>query len=135
MNAPLATPLDDQRTSHRLPWQLSVTEYIAGYPQRALAFDLSPEGLQLRRLHAPDSGVRSPRPDEKIGLEFVVPGSDEIIWAVGEVRFTRCDGLFHRSGVLIRNIAGLHAKLLRDFLASIAPRGLAVAHRPVSHCA
>ena len=87
----------------------------------AIAVDLSPRGLRIRR---PVTG-RMPR---TVQLELEIPGIDELLWAVGEVRYDRLHspahtpargipGLVRTCGIHILAAASYHRRLLREYVA------------------
>lgn len=83
--------------------------------------DLSALGLRLERLFDPALASRF------VQLEIELPGTDEIVWARGEVIFARLtpmggrhpDGqprLRCRAGIRIDRVAGQERRLLRDYV-------------------
>lgn len=71
--------MSNQRRSGRAPLDIYLNKYVAGVPYMARALDIGPEGLRLNKLIEPD---RSPR---RVGLQFQLPGSEEVIYAEGEL--------------------------------------------------
>jgi hypothetical protein len=102
---------DDRRTDPRLQLQLYLNEYIKDRPYRALAVDISEQGLAVHKLTEP---VVPHAP--KVGLEIVLPGTNEIIWAAAESRFEAVGPDFHFSGLRFCAMARKHRHLLRDYV-------------------
>ena len=101
----------NRRNSYRIPVQMFLNEYVADTPYRCMSANVSPTGLYLNRLLQP-VGRSSPI----VGLEFELPGTNEMIWARGEVRYDTFDPYFHGTGVQITGIALAHQRLLRDYV-------------------
>src|SRR5262245_2447007 len=71
--------MSDKRRSTRAPLDIYLNKYVGGVPYLARTADISPEGLRLARLIEPEHRGR------RVGLQFQLPGSEEIIYAEGEV--------------------------------------------------
>jgi hypothetical protein len=89
--------------------------------RHAVLLDLSALGVRIERLFDPALATRI------VQLEIELPGTDEIVWARGEVTFAQLtplggrhpDGqprLRCRAGVRIDRIAGCERRLLRDYV-------------------
>lgn len=101
----------DRRFSPRVRVEMFLNQYVRDLPFRALATNLSPWGLQLRKLverNAPLSRI--------VGVEFELPGTGELIWARAEPRFDALDSDFQTSGLLFTAMASKHERLLRAFV-------------------
>jgi hypothetical protein len=101
----------NRRNGYRIPVQMFLNEYVADNPHRCMSVNLSPEGIYLNRLIQPVH-----RRNPVVGLEFELPGTSEVIWARGEVRYDSLDPYFHGTGVEITGIAQSHRRLLRDYV-------------------
>jgi c-di-GMP-binding flagellar brake protein YcgR len=73
------TFVTDKRKRNRAPLDIYLNKFISGVPYMTRASDISREGLGLSRLIEPQ------QPDKRVGLQFQLPGSDEVIYAEGEV--------------------------------------------------
>ena len=71
--------MSEQRKVGRAPLDIYLNKYVSGVPYLARSRDISPEGIRLARLLEPDVAQR------RIGLQFQLPGSDEVIYAEGEM--------------------------------------------------
>jgi len=89
--------------------------------RHASLLDLSALGVRLERLFDPAVASRV------VQLELELPGTDEIVWARGEVTFAHLtpmggrhpDGqprLLCRAGIRIDRVAGCERRLLRDYV-------------------
>jgi len=89
--------------------------------RHASLLDLSALGVRLERLFDPALASRV------VQLELELPGTDEIVWARGEVTFAHLtpmggrhpDGqprLLCRAGIRIDRVAGNERRLLRDYV-------------------
>src|SRR5678809_1280239 len=69
----------EKRRRARAPLDVYLNKYVGGVPYMARGKDISRDGLQLAHLIEPSLGAK------KVGLQFQLPGSDEVIYAEGEV--------------------------------------------------
>jgi hypothetical protein len=102
---------DDRRLTPRFPVHASLNEYVKDRVYRALALDVSEKGLAIRTRSGsliPHSGV--------VGVEVVLPGTSEIIWASAEPRFHAVGPSSHSSGLHFVAMARAHERLLRDYV-------------------
>lgn len=109
----------NRRSGIRIPLQLFMNEYVKDTPHRCMAVNLSPTGIYLNRLLLPE-----PRPTEVVGLEFELPGTAEVVWARGEVRYDQRDPYFHGTGVEFTGIPRRHHRLIRDYVMEERARQL-----------
>ena len=71
--------MSDKRKNTRVPLDIYLNKYMKGVPYLAHAADISQEGVSLSRLIEPSHDAR------RVGLQFQLPGSEEVIYAEGEV--------------------------------------------------
>lgn len=71
----------ERRTNRRAPLDILANRFLDGYPYLCRATDISRRGMKLHRFNEPDATSRF------VGLQFQLPGSEEIITASGEVVF------------------------------------------------
>ena len=71
--------MSDKRRQKRVPLDIYLNKYMGGVPYMARTADISPEGMRLARLIEPEHRGR------RVGLQFQLPGSEEVIYAEGEV--------------------------------------------------
>jgi hypothetical protein len=71
--------MDEQRRSGRASLDILLNKYVGGVPYTARARDISADGVRLARLLEPEQTGR------RVGLQFQLPGSAEVIYAEGEV--------------------------------------------------
>ena len=71
--------MSDKRKNARVPLDIYLNKYMGGVPYMARAADISQEGVSLARLLEPEKDAR------RVGLQFQLPGSEEVIYAEGEV--------------------------------------------------
>ena len=102
----------DRRRGFRISTNMFFNEYIADRPYRALAGNLSETGVLLNRVKS----ARAKRPCTSIvGLEFQLPGTNETIWARGEICSSSRDPLFDIDHVRFTDMPKVHARMLRDY--------------------
>lgn len=71
--------MDEQRRSARAALDILLNKYVSGVPYTARTRDISTDGVRLARLLEPE------RTGRRVGLQFQLPGSNEVIYAEGEV--------------------------------------------------
>ena len=71
--------MSEKRKAKRVPLDIYLNKYMGGVPYMARASDISQEGLSLARLIEPQ------HQGKRVGLQFQLPGSEEVIYAEGEV--------------------------------------------------
>jgi c-di-GMP-binding flagellar brake protein YcgR len=71
--------MGEQRRTGRAQIDILLNKYVAGVPYTARAQDISPGGVRLARLLEPEHAGK------RVGLQFQLPGSPEVIYAEGEV--------------------------------------------------
>jgi len=101
----------DRRGDHRLSTQLFLNEYVDDDGRRSLVRDISVRGVRLQRLASLSRMQR-----RAVGLELVLPGTSEVIWARAEPRFERLDTNFEWRGLMFAGMARKHMRLLSDYL-------------------
>jgi hypothetical protein len=76
---PLGGWMSEQRKTERAPLDVFVNKYVGGVPYMNRARDIGQDGVRLGRLIEPTQAGR------RVGLQFQLPGSEEVIYAEGEV--------------------------------------------------
>lgn len=71
--------MSDKRNKTRARLDVYLNKYVQGVPYMARASDISTEGLSLANLIEPYHAGK------RVGLQFQLPGSEEVIYAEGEV--------------------------------------------------
>src|SRR5689334_20673929 len=95
----------DRRYGHRVPLEMYLNTYIEDRPQRGFTINLSETGLYLNML------TRAPMPPKTtIGLEFVLPGQRDSIWAAGEMCYDALDDYFYGNGIRFVAMASKHER-------------------------
>ncbi len=113
----MRTEKRDRRTSNRKKIDLFVNKFMNGYPYLCRATNISRTGIRLARLQEP-LPASAPR---YVGLQFQLPGSQQIITASGElVSDDQEDG---ELGVRFTGLPDASAADLDRFLASSSGRG------------
>ena len=110
MSTELATP--ERRGGRRQPVDLLINRFLNGYPYLCRATDISRTGMRLVPLLEP---LDAPR---YMGLQFQLPGSDDVITASGEAVFVA--GTRGAVGVRFTRLPAGSAAVLDRFMASCA---------------
>jgi hypothetical protein len=100
----------DRRYLHRLPLEMYLNTYVADRPSRGFTSNLSESGL---------------------GLEFNLPGTSETIWAAGQYCYDEVDDYMNGSGIRFVAMAGLHERLLREYLREARRKRWSGPRRPM----
>ncbi len=102
----------NKRKQDRVPLDIYVNKYMAGVPYMARASDISREGVGLAHLIEPDINGR------RVGLQFQLPGSEEVIYAEGEIVREWVDlADTEGSGVKFTLLTERHKKLIDQYVA------------------
>ncbi|MFN3201859.1 MAG: PilZ domain-containing protein [Bradymonadia bacterium] len=109
------TPIgrDDLRSCGRVPLDIYVNQVIDGQPFIARARDLSPFGLRVGSILTPETRDRA-----RIALEFMLPGSDEVIWAPVEPVHRK--GPPGTTGFRFVRMARRHARMIESYIQAAA---------------
>jgi len=105
--------MSDKRNSKRAPIDIYLNKYMGGVPYMNRASDISPEGLSLAQLIEPQHHGR------RVGLQFQLPGSEEVIYAEGEVvrEWAELDtARRERSGVRFTLLTERHRRMIDDYV-------------------
>jgi hypothetical protein len=76
----------DRRTSSRHGVDLLLNRFVNGYPYLCRATDISRGGMRIVPLNQPAQATRF------MGLQFQLPGSDDVVTASGEMTVASSDG-------------------------------------------
>jgi hypothetical protein len=113
---------DNRRVDDRLPMALFLNQYVEERLQRVVTSNLSPTGMHVHRVYNPRVPERPfSREHRFVQVELALPGTGEVIWARGEVRHDELvlsdeAPLVHGTGILLRDMARGHRRLLMDWL-------------------
>jgi hypothetical protein len=105
--------MSDKRKSRRAPLDIYLNKYMGGVPYMSRAADISQEGVSLARLLEPQHAAR------RVGLQFQLPGSEEIIYAEGEVVREWVEAATarrERSGVRFTLLTERHKKMIDAYV-------------------
>lgn len=105
--------MSDKRKNNRVPLDIYLNKYVAGVPYMARAADISSQGLGLARLIEPELHGK------RVGLQFQLPGSEEVIYAEGEVvrEWIDQDSEGEGAGVRFTLLTERHRRLIEQFCA------------------
>jgi hypothetical protein len=102
----------EKRKRARAPLDVYLNKYMGGVPYMARGKDISREGVQLAHLIEPSSTQK------KVGLQFQLPGCDEVIYAEGEVVREWVGSDDHDgSGVRFTLLTERHQRLIEEYVA------------------
>ncbi len=103
--------MDEQRRSDRAALDILLNKYVSGVPYTARTRDISPDGVRLARLLEPD------RIGKRVGLQFQLPGSSEVIYAEGEVvrEWVEAEAA-HTHAVKFTLLTERHRRAIREYV-------------------
>jgi len=104
--------MSNKRKNGRVPLDIYVNKYMGGVPYMARVADIGAEGVSLARLIEPEQ--RS----QRVGLQFQLPGSEEVIYAEGEVvrEWVEAAPRHERSGVRFTLLTERHRRMIDDYV-------------------
>jgi hypothetical protein len=101
----------ERREEPRIRLEMFLNQYVNDGCYRALGVNLSYTGLYLQKLVEPVL-----RHSRVVGLEFELPGTNEIIWACAETRFNSIAEDFQLTGLRFTAMATKHERLVREYV-------------------
>jgi hypothetical protein len=105
----------NKRKSTRVPMDIYLNKFIGGVPYMVRAADISSEGVSLAHLIEPQHHKR------RVGLQFQLPGSEEVIYAEGEVvREWLSPKAADGSGIRFTLLTERHRRLINRFIETNA---------------
>ena len=103
--------MSENRKNPRAPLDIYVNKYIQGVPYMARTSDISPEGLSLAHLIEPQHAGK------RVGLQFQLPGSEEVIYAEGEIVREWVGAADHGgSGIRFTLMTERHRKMVSSYV-------------------
>jgi hypothetical protein len=100
----------DRRTADRRPVDLLINRFLNGYPYMCRATDISRSGMRLVPMLEPTEAPKY------MGLQFQLPGTDDVITASGEAVFVA--GERGAVGVRFTRLPSESAALIDRFLSA-----------------
>lgn len=105
--------MSEKRKHNRVALDIYLNKYVAGVPYMARTADISREGVALANLIEPDlSGKR-------VGLQFQLPGSEEVIYAEGEIVREWLSTGAEGSGVKFTLLTERHRRLIDTYVTNL----------------
>jgi|SRR3954471_14195442 hypothetical protein len=102
----------DRRSDDRRPVDLLINRFLNGYPYMCRATDLSRTGMRIVPMLEPQEAPKF------MGLQFQLPGTDDVITASGEAVFEA--GERTAIGIRFTRVPSASAALIDRFLAQQA---------------
>ena len=109
--------MSDKRNTRRAPLDIYLNKYISGVPYMTRCSDISQEGVNLAHLIEPQHGGK------RVGLQFQLPGTDEVIYAEGEVVREWVDSSQQGSGVRFTLLTERHRRMIDKYIKRHARAG------------
>jgi hypothetical protein len=102
--------MKEKRKTGRAPLDIYLNKYVSGVPYMARTSNISPEGVSLSQLIEPQHLCK------KVGLQFQLPGSAEVIYAEGEVVREWAESKHEGSGVRFTLLSQRHRQMISAFV-------------------
>ena len=103
--------MSDKRKKNRAPLDVYLNKYVGGVPYMARAADISSEGLSLAHLIEPQHHKK------RVGLQFQLPGTEEVIYAEGEIVREWLGEDVEGSGVRFTLLTERHKRLIDTYVS------------------
>ena len=103
--------MSDKRKKNRAPLDVYLNKYVGGVPYMARAADISTDGVSLAHLIEPQHHKK------RVGLQFQLPGTEEVIYAEGEVVREWLGSDVEGSGVRFTLLTERHRRLIEGYVA------------------
>ncbi len=101
----------DKRGVRRVPLDIYLNKFLDGVPYLARSRDISMEGIYLTRLIEPRFRGR------RVGLQFQLPGSEEVVYAEGEIARDVERASTEGIGVRFTLLTERHRKLIERYVS------------------
>ena len=103
--------MSNQRKKARAPLDVYLNKYVGGVPYMARANDISADGLSLAHLIEPQHHRK------RVGLQFQLPGTDEVIYAEGEIVREWLGDSTEGSGVRFTLLTERHRRMIESYVS------------------
>ncbi len=105
--------MSEKRKHNRVPLDIYLNKYVAGVPYMARTADISREGVALANLIEPDQSGK------RVGLQFQLPGSEEVIYAEGEIVREWLSTGNEGSGVKFTLLTERHRRMIEQYVTAL----------------
>jgi PilZ domain len=102
--------MSDKRKNTRVPLDVYMNKYVAGVPYMARTSNISRDGVSLAHL------IEPAQHGSRVGLQFQLPGSEEVIYAEGEIVREWLDSSAEGSGIKFTLLTERHKKLINQYV-------------------
>lgn len=103
------------RKSPRVPVDVFVNKFIDGTPYLCRTTDISAEGIYVGALIEPDAAAANEEP-ATIGLQFQLPGTEEVIYAEGEIVRAQERKRTRGYGIRFTHLARRHQQIIEQYV-------------------
>lgn len=106
----------EQRKTERAPIDMYLNKIIDEARHLARATDISTEGIWVSKILEPDTAARN------VGLEFQLPGTDEVINAAGEIlrEESRSAGRVDGTAIRFTHMAHRYRRMIEVYVSRVA---------------
>jgi hypothetical protein len=102
--------MKESRKTERASIDIYLNKYVSGIPYLARMEDISRDGMRLAHLIEPRHDAK------RVGLQFQLPGSDEVIYAEGEVVQEWAEASQPGSSVRFTLLTERHRRMIDTFV-------------------
>ena len=103
--------MDKRMGGRRAPLDIYLNKFLDGVPYLARSRDISLEGIYLTRLLEPRFRGR------RVGLQFQLPGTDEVVYAEGEITRDAERAATEGIGVKFTLLTDRHRKMIEKYVS------------------
>jgi len=104
------------RKNPRVALDIFLNKFIEGTPYLCRTTDISAEGMYVGVLIEPELAAANETDGQVIGLQFQLPGTEEVIYAEGEVVRSQQKKRAKGYGVRFTHLARRHQQLIEQYV-------------------
>jgi c-di-GMP-binding flagellar brake protein YcgR len=104
------------RKNPRVALDIFLNKFIEGTPYLCRTTDISAEGMYVGALIEPELAAANETDGQVIGLQFQLPGTEEVIYAEGEVVRSQQKKRAKGYGVRFTHLARRHQQLIEQYV-------------------
>lgn len=104
------------RKSPRVALDIFMNKFVEGTPYLCRSTDISAEGIYVGALIEPGLAAHNETDGQTVGLQFQLPGSDEVIYAEGKIMRAQDRKRTTGYGVKFTFLARRHQQLIETYV-------------------
>ena len=104
------------RKSPRVSLDIFLNKFVEGTPYLCRTTDISAEGMYVGALIEPSAEAANDNPGKTIGLQFQLPGTEEVIYAEGEIVRNQQRRRTGGVGIRFTHLARHHQQIIEQYV-------------------